>query len=418
MQESLNEKLQRVESSLTTIKNNLHFEANAVIEDVAASTDIKRLTNIFVQENEPATKEGIWIQADPAQHPYEDLIVDAPVAIPGKWQMDTRIVLPQTATADIKSFVISNDKIYTRTGGSGTLYITDAKTGQLLKTLSAGYAQSKATDLCVMPDGNLIWGNSSDARVLDTTTDTIIQQVSTNDSMITGCYSAYDNVFYSAYATYGRLSKWDLNTNTYSFNFLSTGGYNTASKMVNCGQYLIIIGIDRTRVYDLANNYRLITPPASLQSYTCTEADGKNRIFIDLDNYLYFTNGKDYTIRINKDTLELNECHDKFVDEAIDNVYGMAVYKNNIVGLTGPSASSLHYTAMPFDGTEYDRNAIVIVQAQARAASIHTQLWDSVFTGRFLYMFYDVYYYNKTTGLNNSLPTYYGDGTKWIKFKN
>jgi hypothetical protein len=29
-----------------------------------------------------------------------------------------------------------------------------------------------------------------------------------------------------------------------------------------------------------------------------------------------------------------------------------------------------------------------------------------------------VYYYNKDTGFDFTLPIYYGNGTEWIKFKN
>lgn len=59
MDSNLSNKLNRVEESLITIKNNLHFPNNAIIEEVAASTDIKRIANIYIQENEPEKKEGI-----------------------------------------------------------------------------------------------------------------------------------------------------------------------------------------------------------------------------------------------------------------------------------------------------------------------------------------------------------------------
>ena len=36
---------------------------------------------------------------------------------------------------------------------------------------------------------------------------------------------------------------------------------------------------------------------------------------------------------------------------------------------------------------------------------------------RLLTSFEDVGYYSTETGINNNIPTYYGNGTEWVKFK-
>ena len=50
--------------------------------------------------------------------------------------------------------------------------------------------------------------------------------------------------------------------------------------------------------------------------------------------------------------------------------------------------------------------------------TFETQLINSNIKGRLLYSFDDVKYNTTEDGLDDTLPTYYGDGTQWIKFKN
>ena len=56
---SLNEKLNRIDETLSIMKTNLHLSENEVIENLAEATNLHGLTNIFMQEEEPEKKEGI-----------------------------------------------------------------------------------------------------------------------------------------------------------------------------------------------------------------------------------------------------------------------------------------------------------------------------------------------------------------------
>ena len=87
MDNTIEIKLNRVDAAVSTIKQNLHFEENALIEDVAASTDIKRLTNVFVQQNEPEVKDGIWVQCDEKENAFDKIIMDRDMIVPYKWQL-------------------------------------------------------------------------------------------------------------------------------------------------------------------------------------------------------------------------------------------------------------------------------------------------------------------------------------------
>ena len=50
--------------------------------------------------------------------------------------------------------------------------------------------------------------------------------------------------------------------------------------------------------------------------------------------------------------------------------------------------------------------------------TFETQLINSNIKGRLLYSFDDVKYNTTEDGLDDTLPTYYGTGTEWVKFKN
>lgn len=56
---SLNTKLNRIDETLLLMKNNLGLSENEVIENLAEATNLHTLANVFIQEEEPETKDGI-----------------------------------------------------------------------------------------------------------------------------------------------------------------------------------------------------------------------------------------------------------------------------------------------------------------------------------------------------------------------
>ena len=98
MENGLNEKLTRVDTAVATIKRNLHFAEDAVIEEVAGSTSLKRLLNIFIQDNEPEIKEGIWIKT--AENlPADNIVIDELIYTNEEWEDPTLIGKAEDFTA-------------------------------------------------------------------------------------------------------------------------------------------------------------------------------------------------------------------------------------------------------------------------------------------------------------------------------
>ena len=65
----LNTKLSRVDEAIGTLRQKLKLNENDPVEKVIEKSDIKNHLNIFIQDTEPETKEGILIDpADDAEY--------------------------------------------------------------------------------------------------------------------------------------------------------------------------------------------------------------------------------------------------------------------------------------------------------------------------------------------------------------
>ena len=94
MDKSLTNKLTRIDETLSIMKNNLELDENEVIENLAKATDMRDTINIFISQEEPVKKDGIWLQTEPFD--FIDYTVDENMHIVGeiegleKWPKDTK----------------------------------------------------------------------------------------------------------------------------------------------------------------------------------------------------------------------------------------------------------------------------------------------------------------------------------------
>ena len=109
---SLNNKLTRVDDTLSLMKHNLSLSENAVIEDLAKATNLHNLLNVFIQMEEPEKKDGVWLQTQPFD--FVDFTVDENMHIVGelegedKWPADTKPNKYNSAcTGDATGFYIA-----------------------------------------------------------------------------------------------------------------------------------------------------------------------------------------------------------------------------------------------------------------------------------------------------------------------
>ena len=216
---------------------------------------------------------------------------------------------------------------------------------------------------------------------------------------------------YSGSYTYALDTTTDTET-----SFMNTRG-SDIQYVLAWGDYIIWIYSNKSpRIENALNNYSLVDVPASLASLRIT-TDTLTYSHAEVDGVVYLGN-KDHMYMIDKNTFECTDVSDIFYDDSLDNLFGMYSYQGQLYGITGSGVWDKYLTDIEFTGKNYDNNSLLIVQSRIRHSILETQLWNNICKGRFLYSFYDVYYYNTETGINKDIPTYYGDGEKWIKFKN
>ena len=403
--ESLENKLNRVDAAVSTIKQNLHFEENALIEDVAASTDIKRLTNVFVQQNEPSVKDGIWVQCDEKENAFDKIIMDRDMIIPYKWQALHKVNVGVSIVGPALS-AVKDGKVYFRLNPYSRMYDLVQNTGQ---TVAIGSSMGAITptkeDAVDISDTHFYWfptgyGNPYSWN-LETNAREDLPHV--GYGIRGGCYDAVTDTTYIIHNYGTRIQK------------LLPGGWNTIYsgtknfvRLTSIGGRLLAFAEEEgySIMIDLNNN-NAVTPiegHADAQTAVCKA-----------DDVIYLYNTSLTSVyKYNIDTLEREDVTALFQDPDITSISTM-FYSNGIFyALVGGNI-------IPMDtkGKEYDSSAVLISQAPITRTEHQTALWTyDGLEGRMTQSFYDIFYYNKEKGVMKGYPIYYGNGTEWIKFKN
>ena len=160
MENGLNEKLTRVEETVSTIKNNLALKSNAPIEDVVTATEfkLKHMMNIFIQEEEPETKDGIWIKSEPFD--FDEIKVDEDWVVAGNFYPEDYLPKSPVQYLNNLTVVSDGDEVYFCNGYSSSstsdrLFKWDAENEQVVerpafKEATSRYISDHATPACIV----------------------------------------------------------------------------------------------------------------------------------------------------------------------------------------------------------------------------------------------------------------------------
>ncbi len=436
MNENLDTKLKRLETTVGTMKSNLGLREDEVIEKVAEATNLHTLANIFIQEEEPEIKEGIWIQADSETHPYDTVKIDKDIVIPDTWRFDKKTI--QTINGSYRAYNSSENRYHNYVILNGkhyiavdyTMYEMDPDTGSLT---SMGGLSGRG-DL-VAAGGKYVCHYGSNASFaidcfnLETNTRTVVNAPKTFEAM---CYCPYDGYFY----VWGSgLSLCKFNPDTKEFVSMSAKGINYCSNLIPVGSQILAIGTtDRWGVYnglyDIENGYTYTSLTSKLD--VCMAGDYYNNAVV-VGNSIYlivYKNPSSTTLpafekvfKIDLNTWDYQIVTDEFSSDEFDTVVGFAFdsQRNAFYAINrdkGNSSGKYYNIPMDCNSVQYDKNSIIIMQSPITKSEKQTALWTyPCLEGRMCQSFFDVYYYNKDTGFDFTVPMYYGDGEKWIKFK-
>ena len=401
--------------------------------------------NLFIQPDEPATKEGVWLQTD--EELSDKIIVTNQSYVDettlGTWVLGTTPSRSMLTTCT----ALCGDWIYAF-GGVTTKATTkyNILTGETveLSDCEAEHSYTSAavtigTDIYIFGGSN-IRTTTTQAYKYDTLTDTYTRLTDVPNYVFYGDAVAIGtDVFIACGQVYNSTkSTWNNGTLMYKYDTVhDTYESITAAPMYMYKNRMVAIGTDIYFLMGWASSTGTSTSDARKRIYKYDTITYERTLVAELDVAWSFSMGTGvvlgdeiYMLDIstgtnseigyifNVNTLELrtdtnfnkkystNPCYKLYLHPTTNTLafaYGVTnLYKMN-------------YTQR-FDYTG-DEDTILMRQ-RSGVNKYQTVLTPATnVENRLLTSFEDVGYYSTETGINNNIPTYYGNGTEWIKIK-
>lgn len=379
--------------------------------------------NIFVQTTEPEIQKGLWLQADkpePTGYIYKDVVFTG-----GEWVPDGIITRLPTGYDRGWSATIGTN-IYLFSFSYKTYkYDTLTNTYTTLRDVpyaAPGYGQGAAvvgTDIYLL---GTAYNNGNTNYKYDTLTDTYTQLTNIPYRFSRASVAAVgtDIHLFGGETYYYYHYKYNTLTDTYTK--LSNIPYNFREG------YAVAVGTD---VYLLGSssspykneNYRYNTLTDKYTKLADIPFKFANGVAVNIGTYIYLL-GSSYTTNKNENYRYniLTNTYEKLEDVPYQ-LYSSGIgHANGRIYIFGGEISGTNQNARAFvlesDTYEQD-NLVVINQGKYGAVGYDVELFSNTKSlTPPVYPVADVYYYTIEDGLDDTIPTYYGDGTQWIKFKN
>lgn len=386
--------------------------------------------NVYTQLTEPTKKEGIWIQTST---PRRKIINDIGLWFANAWNDENLKKFATIPWSINSSTAVSIGKyVYVTSGASQAYdlfrYDTENDTWSQMPTSPYYCAYGCAV---VIGQKIYIYGRgASDYNThlcFDTETNTWTKLANIPYSFTGSSAIAIDKIVYLFGGAQGTKNAYSYNTETNTWTQLTNIPYAFSEGAVGAvGGKIYLIGgtgspaITTVYAYDIATN--------TWQSRASMPQNSRNHTVVAVGTNIYLMGGTGTTAITNILIYDTIANTWKTGDTLPYQVYYHAsVYCENgiyIMGGTGPSPIT-HYTDVRkfnFTSKVYEEGTVVLYRTSEVSGNYKAELITpakSMFTGvniRLLVPFDNVYMYVNST-LKESMPTYYGDGTKWVKFK-
>ena len=440
MSQTLNNKIIRVDNAISVLKTNLHLPADAPIEDVA---HLENILNVFVQPTEPAKKEGIWIQAE-GDFNKDILITDKPYIKETtfkSWE-DYATMNGPYSTSTYGAVAMVGDCIYVF-GSSTAAYNNTAykynlrtKTATTLSTTPAKFYHYSCT--CVKGTDIYIFSSFSSTKSAyryDTLTDTYTQLA---DMPLVSYRGRAINVGDYIYVLRGssETANYRHTKDMMCYDIINDRYTSGLTAPIYCDDYCIIAslgniiyfvggsatrsGMDPNDANDNDYNvyaYDTTTNTATVvNTYTGNMRDIISKYAVVKDADIYFLSS--YTDDLVKYSIEYNTFSVvPYGGTGYRNQRsgGSWIWNNKLVSYSGNVIRTIDYT----ETSDYTGDVDTVLVYQCPGTNPYTSHLLDLYkiANRLLTSFTDAGYYSVENGVTNNYPTYYGTGTKWVKFK-
>lgn len=377
--------------------------------------------NVFLQQNEPETKEGIWLQDDTLT--FDNIAFDTDISGEENWDIRNDYAIMPGSMSYHPAPIIGNDIYLFGIGGNKPSYkyniINDSYTKISDYPYSYGTSGSAivsiGTDIYILGGGyagllsNYKYDTLKDIYTqLSNIPYTFLNNVAATVGTNIYLFGSYNNPSNTTY-------KYDTLTGTYTK--LTNLPYNLKNGAgVTIGTDIYLFGSSETDYYTIAYKYNTVTDTYTKLTDIPDIFYGGSAVAVGNNIYLFGGNHSEnyytmaYKYNIISDTYtKLDDIPKNFYSGAATNYNDEKIY---LFGCDGGTKVQVFLIKTK----TYEDNSILISQGVGDYATQLVSIPRT--TGRMLHHFHDAWHYTQANGLSKTIPTYYGNGTEWIKFKN
>ena len=373
--------------------------------------------NLYVQLTEPTSKDGIWLQTDKE---VDEIIADENVYADEEWNTAKASSIPSDASSGFYfgNIVTDNHTIYLigSEGSNSKIRVYNINSGEVIwKDLpfSKSYGISAYYDGSLYLFGSIYGNDDKTAYKYDIDNDSFEKLT---DIPVECSYSegtiVDDDIYLFGLGGYNsryNIYKYNITLGTYTYlNRLPTEVTNGAA--VVAGDSIYVFGKKIYKYNYKTNSITTISDFISSYGWIQGVLVGKY-IYLFAYSKVTTAKGEIYKYDINADTFEeLDIVSDKNYSGS-----GVCLVDSDIYIIGGNNENTWSSAVLSIPSKTYTDKSIIISQGFSK---YKTELFNSNITNGINVNFNDVYYYTTQDGFDDTIPTYYGNGTSWVKFKN
>ena len=384
--------------------------------------------NVYVQESEPTNKDGIWLQTNKI---FNKTYFDEQVKTLSKENYDTTkeypnitldsaeygYALPAIGMGDFV-YVFANSKIYK--------YDSTNRTCESIKSIWGNFSGNKSSACLVGTDIFIFKYNT--IYKYDTINETLTTEknVGVYDGGVLVSISSTSEYIYLLYET--NIYKYDIKNKSISTLSLKLpytfSNYSYHRMPCVIGDLVYLFGNTnssnhrKSYILDLKNEVitQIKDLPITMNFAIST---------CQVDGYIYVIQGPSKSTSSVRYAVKYDIVNDTYTTIALNtrSVYADANYAylvNGTIVCVSDTSNNIYFDhfTVSYDAIyDYEDNSIVVWDGFGR---YKTQMTSPINNqeGKIKTLFYNVYYYTTSDGLDDTIPTYYGNGEEWIKFKN
>lgn len=374
--------------------------------------------NIFMQELEPEIKEGIWIQSN---NTYENTIITNNISSEPQFSNKyNKSILPNNVTNINTRMFKYNGNIYiVQNNFLGLLNTSDMTITKIYDSLpfsisqEGEYSSTYYTNILVC-NNQIFIGKISSKEILkyNLEENTIENFVTLPNTARYFDLFYYDNYIY-AITTYNSPAFYKIHFENKSIITLEypDGQYNYLER--SC----FVLVDDKIYIFASVGNKKAFCFDLKTETYlNLPDVEGISRMY---DGTALYYNGICYILQasngLSNKIITYNIETQTYGNIDVTNYpYSMGIFDENIAYLYGGSESVK--MTVPF--LDFPANSIIIDNSIDKYSTKLVEYDNTNVTGDIKTKFNDIIYNDSNNNIIQTLPSYYGTGIEWVKFKN